>query len=310
MAEYCGGSKSYHTINVHEVLRTRIIAFLLVASFVPGLSQSLLNDLDSGNQEVNYTIATFKGQRLVNGQTVETIPAGDLQFIFAHRFETINQGIYEFFGLDQAYVRIGFEYGINDDLGVGFGRNSVDKTLDAYLRYKVIRQKSGSETFPFTATLFASAAARMSPRNKDLSSPIDVNDRLAYTTQVLLARKVSPAFSFQLMPTIVHKNRVDESIEKNTQPLVGVGGRIKISKSAAITAEYYHRFDVPGSSPYYNPFGIGIDIETGGHVFQLVFTNTRGLTERAYLTETAGDFFDGDIHFGFNVTRMFSFKKK
>ena len=270
----------------------------------------LLQQLDSGVYEVDYTSATFKGQRLVNGQTIETIPGGDLQFIFAHRFEALNSGLYEFFGLDQAFVRIGLEYGISDRFGIGLGRNSVDKTLDSYVRYKLLAQKSGSHSFPLTATFFGSAAARISPRNEDLPSPISFNDRLAYTAQLLLARKFSPALSLQLMPTLVHKNMADAAFENNTQPMVGFGGRIKVTKSTAITTEYYYRFGVPDGNPYHNPIGIGIDIETGGHVFQLVFTNSRGLTERAYLTETLGDFFNGDIHFGFNVTRMFSFRKQ
>ncbi len=288
-------------------------AFILTVLLLTGVrvfgQNDLLEQLDSDSLETDYVSATFKSQRLVNGQTIETIPQGDLQFIFAHRFETLNSGIYEFFGLDQAFVRIGLEYGISDRLGIGLGRNSVDKTLDSYLRYKLVGQKSGAQSFPLTATFFGSVAARIAPRNKDLTSPISFNDRIAYTTQLLLARKISPATSLQLMPTLVHKNMADAAFEKNTQPMVGIGGRIKVTKSTAITTEYYYRLDAPDGNPYHNPIGIGIDIETGGHVFQLVFTNSRGLTERAYLTETTGDFFDGDIHFGFNVTRMFSFRR-
>lgn len=281
---------------------------MLYASIVSA-QEDLLNELEDSTRAGDYTFATFKGQRLVNGQTIETIPAGDLQFIFSHRFGRLNSGIYEFFGLDDAYVRIGLEYGITDRLGVGIGRNSVDKTLDAYLRYKVLRQRSGDAAVPVTITAFGGAAAKLAPRNSDLPDAMPLNERLAYTAQLLVARKFSPAVSLQLMPTFVHKNTVDQSFEVNSNALLGIGGRVKITKSMAITAEYYHHLNEHNNSPFYNPLGFGIDIETGGHVFQLVFTNSRGLTERAFLTETLGDFFDGDIHFGFNVTRMFSFRR-
>lgn len=291
-------------------MRSFALLFALMASFPAFTQDDLLEQLDSEGEGFVYTSATFKGQRLVNGQTVETVPGGDLQFIFAHRFAAINTGLYEFFGLDQAFVRIGLEYGITDRFGVGLGRNSVDKTVDSYLRYKLVGQKSGAETFPLTATFFGSVAAKVSPRNEDLPSPVSFNDRLAYTTQLLLARKFSSAVSLQLMPTIVHKNLTDGGLDRNTTALMGIGGRLKITRSAALTSGYYYRFGIADGNPFHNPIGFGIDIETGGHVFQLVFTNTRGLTERAYLTETSGNFFDGDIHFGFNVTRMFSFKRE
>ncbi len=285
------------------------MAFCLLYASALTAQDDLLGELEDNTEDSDYTIATFKGQRLVNGQTVETIPAGDLQFIFSHRFGTLNSGIYEFFGLDDAFVRIGLEYGISERLGVGIGRNSVDKTLDTYLRYKVLRQRSGDVSVPVTVTAFGGAAVKMSPRNSDLPESLSVNDRLSYAAQLLIARKFSPAVSLQIMPTLVHKNTVDQAFEENSNALLGIGGRVKITKSVAITAEYYHRLNEHGNSPFYDPVGFGIDIETGGHVFQLVFTNTRGLTERAFLTETLGDFFDGDIHFGFNVTRMFSFRR-
>jgi hypothetical protein len=288
----------------------RILIFLYLSACIPAVAQEdLLRELDTDDDDVTLTTATFKGQRLVNGQTIETIPGQDLQFIFSHRFGRLNSGMYNFFGLDDAYVRIGMEYGLSDRLGVGVGRNSVDKTLDAYLRYKILRQKEGAESFPFTATAFGGLAFQTSPRNKDLPVPLQTNDRMAYVTQVLIARKFTSALSFQIMPSVVHKNTVNKTFETNTTPLLGVGGRIKLTRSMALTSEYYYRFDVPPGSPYHNPLGFGIDIETGGHVFQLVFTNSRGLTERAFLTETLGNFFEGDIHFGFNVTRMFTFKR-
>lgn len=290
--------------------RNSAIFFFILLSF-SGRAQDLLSELDKETKPTTeYTSSTFKGTRLINGQTVETKGKGALEFIFAHRFGAINGGVYELFGLDQAYVRLGLEYGITDRLGVGIGRNSVDKTMDSYLRYKVLRQSSGAVNMPFTITAFGIAGLRTSPKKADAAYDIQLKDRMSYTGQLLIARKFNSVLSLQLMPSIVHKNTVDKTIEKNDQLALGVGGRLKVSRSMALTTEYYYRFNVPDANPYYNPLGFGIDIETGGHVFQLVMTNSRGLTERAYLTETADDFFNGAIHLGFNITRTFQIKKQ
>jgi Membrane bound beta barrel domain (DUF5777) len=285
--------------------------FLVFVNLIANAQQDLLSELDKETKPTTeYTASTFKGTRLINGQTVETKGKGELEFIFAHRFGALNTGLYELFGLDQAYVRLGLEYGITDRLGVGIGRNSVDKTMDSYLRYKVLRQSKGEKNMPFTVTAFGIAALRTSPKTEDATYDIKLEDRMSYTGQLLIARKINTMLSLQLMPSIVHKNTVDSNIEKNDQLAMGIGGRLRVTRSIALTTEYYYRLDVPEANPYYNPIGFGIDIETGGHVFQLVMTNSRGLTERAYLTETAGNFFNGDIHLGFNITRTFQIKKK
>jgi len=265
-----------------------------------------LQEQDSTGRE--FVIATFKGSRLVNGQSVETRHKRELEFIFSHRFGPMNGGLYEMFGLDQAYVRLGLEYGLTDRLGIGIGRNSVDKTMDTYLRYKALRQVVNG--MPVTVTAFGNFAIKTSPKKENAGFDITLQDRLSYTGQLLIARKITPALSLQLMPSFVHKNLIDPDIEKANQFALGFGGRLKVSRSISLTMEYYYRFDVPDSSPYYNALGFGIDIETGGHVFQLVITNTQGLTERAFITETSGNFFDGDIHLGFNITRAFQFKPK
>lgn len=288
-------------------MKSNLLLILLFTGIASYAQNDLMNELEKESQDdPDYVMQTFKGTRLVNGQSVETKGKGELEFIFAHRFGPMNGGLYELFGLDQAFVRIGLEYGITDRLGFGFGRNSYDKTMDTYLRYKVLRQ---SKRMPVTVTAFGNWAVRTSPRKED-SPGITFNDRVSYTTQFLIARKFTPALSLQLMPTLVHKNTVDQTLENNDQLALGIGGRLKVSRSISLSTEYYYRFDVPADNPYYDALGFGIDIETRGHVFQLVLTNTRGLTERAVVTETTGDFFDGDIHLGFNITRTFHLKKQ
>jgi len=281
---------------------------LLLISTIASAQDELLKELEQNQKpETNYANQTFRGTRIVNGQSVETKGKGELEFIFAHRFNKLNSGSYHAWGFDDyALVRLGLEYGITDRLGVGFGRNSVDKTMDFYGRWKLLRQSRGARVMPVTVTAFGNAAAKMSPRKQDdPTGTLTFENRLSYTAQLLIARKFSRSVSVQLMPTMVHRNRVDKTIENNDQFALGVGGRVKVSRSVALTGEYYHRFNIFDTNPNKDVLGFGVDIETGGHVFQIVLTNTRGLTERAWLTETTGDFFKGDIHLGFNITRTF-----
>ncbi|MBL7853971.1 MAG: hypothetical protein JNL17_06225 [Cyclobacteriaceae bacterium] len=290
-------------------MRNLFWIFTLI-SFSALAQDSPLSLLKEPKPTTEYAEQTFKSTRLVTGQTVETKSARELEFIFAHRFGPVNSGAYELFGLDQAFVRLGLEYGITDRLGVGFGRNSVDKTMDAYLRYKLLRQSTGERNMPVTITAFGNAAIRLSPRSEDSPTPITTQDRLSYTVQALIARKFNEKLSLQLMPSWVHRNTVDQDVELNDQLAVGVGGRYKITGSVALTSEYYYRLNVPEGNPYYNSFGLGVDIETGGHVFQLIISNSQGLTERAFIAETTGQWSEGDLHLGFNVTRTFQFRKK
>ena len=291
-------------------MKKTLLLFLLMPCLLYA-QDDLLEELEkeTGN-DTEYTYATFKGTRLANGHSIETKNAGSLEFIFAHRFGAINGGWYEMYGLDEALVRLGLDYGFTDWLSFSIGRNSFDKTMDSYVKMKALRQSTGAKSFPLSATVLLGGAYKFSPKeNSDVSPEFENVDRLSNTGQILLARKFSSSLSMQLMPTIVHKNAVVESIEENDQVALGIGGRIKLTKSVAITSEYYYNFSEKDDSPYYNPLAFGIDIETGGHVFQLVLTNAVGLTERAFITETLDDFFDGDIHFGFNVTRTFQLKK-
>ena len=271
----------------------------------------LMKELEeSRSNDTDYAFQTFKGTRLVNGHSVETKPKNTLEFIFSHRFGPLKGGIYEMYGLDQASVRIGLDYGITDRLSASIARNSIDKTLDGYLKYKIARQSKGARTFPVSITGLGGAAYKMSPKKEKAPEGFENVDRLAYVTQLLISRKFNTNLSLQVAPTYIHKNAVDQDDESNDQLAIGFGGRIKVSKSVALTTEYYYRLEVPESNPFYNSFGIGVDIETGGHVFQLIVTNTQGLTERAFITETQGQFNEDDSLFGFNVTRTFQFGKK
>lgn len=296
-----------------------IILLLLCFPLITFAQDDLLGELEKDTKGTDYTFATFKGTRLVNGHTIETKHAGSLEFIFQHRFGAVNGGLYEMFGLDEAYVRLGLDYGITDKLSVSIGRNSVDKTMDGFVKYRLLQQSKGEKNFPFSVTILEGIAYKLSPKeNEEVSPDFENVDRLAYTSQLLIARKFNTNLSLQLMPTYVHINSVDQTVTQNDQVALGIGGRLKVAKSVALTCEYYYNFNLGDYYPtgsvgetesYHNSIGFGIDIETGGHVFQLVMTNGYGLTERAFITETKDDFFGGDIHLGFNVTRTFQLKK-
>jgi hypothetical protein len=291
--------------------------FLLVISVQTVKGQDdLLNELEKNDtNDGDYTFATFKGSHIINGQSVETRRKGELEFIFSHRFGLINEGAYTLWGLDESVTRLGLEYGLNDRLGFGIGRTSVDKTFDGFIRYKALRQKDNGA--PVTITAMGTVTYKTSPNKDDdpvLAAQLTAGDRLAYVTQVMIARKFNTKLSFQLNPIYVHRNTVDKDLENNEDFALGFAGRYKITRSIALSAEYTLRLNEKENQPpdymRYDAVGFGIDIETGGHVFQLVFTNTLGMFERYTVTETHHNFFDGDIHFGFNISRSFQIAGK
>lgn len=283
------------------------VIFLLMIPVIQLAAQDDLMDLadQETQQETNYIESTFKGTRLINGHSIEIRKKGVLDVIISHRFGRLNSGAYELFGLDESNVRLGLDYGITDKLNVGFGRNSFEKTYDGFLKYKIIRQQQGDErNVPVSVAGFSSMALRTLKSGDPAGEP-DFNSRLTYTYQVIIARKFSPSFSFQISPTLVHRNAVMEYQDANDIYALGAGGRIKLTKRLSLNAEYYYQFNRVANSVIQNSVAIGFDIETGGHVFQLHFTNSRAMIEKGFITETTGDFFEGDIHFGFNISRTF-----
>jgi hypothetical protein len=291
-----------------------LFILLFLVQIVNG-QDDLLNELEKqDSDDNNYTFATFKGSRIINGQSVETRRKGELEFIFSHRFGLISEGGYTLWGLDESVTRLGLEYGITDRFGVGIGRTSSDKTYDTYVRYKVLRQRDKGT--PVTITAMGTLTYKTFPNEEDntTGSEITASDRMAYTAQVMIARKFNTKFSLQVNPIFVHRNEVNETYENNDDFALGFAGRYKITKSMAISAEYTARLtaneNVLPDYERYDAIGFGLDIETGGHVFQLLFTTTLGMFERWTVTQTNHNFWDGDIHFGFNITRTFQLSKK
>ncbi len=267
----------------------------------------LLNSLDTDSSVVNYTTATFKSTRVINGHSIETTPKRHMDFRISHRFGRLNSGSYNFYGLDNAYIRLGFDYGITNNWMVGIGRSSEQKMYDAFTKVKLLRQSSGGRHMPVSVGLFASTAVNTLKFPQEDRSFVS---RISYCSQLLIARKFNTHLSLQLTPTLLHRNRVENIGEKNTVFALGMAGRYKVSKRVALTADYYY---VPANQldvQYHNSLAVGIDIETGGHVFSLHFTNSIGMVEKQFIGETTGQWNKGDIHYGFNISRIFSFDKK
>ncbi|MDB5232912.1 MAG: hypothetical protein JWN76_3717 [Chitinophagaceae bacterium] len=249
---------------------------------------------------------TFLSSRLVNGHSVESPRNGVLDFRISHRFGRVNEGLYNFFGLDEASMRIGLDYGITDRFSVGIGRSTFQKQIDGFLKYRLLWQTTDN-SIPVSLTLLTSAMVQTLKSN-DPNIKITPSDRWYFAHQLLLARKFGEGFSLQLMPTLIHYNRVPAAMSSNNFIALGAAARVRLTHSLSFNAEYYYNASdkLPGT---HNSFSVGFDIETAGHVFQLHMTNSTGMTERTFITETDGQWDKGDIRFGFNISRLFNLKK-
>lgn len=285
-----------------------MIVFLSLAVYG---QEDLLNMLNEQTApEINYTSATFKSTRIMNGHSVERMPAGQLDVRISHRFGRINSGAYEFFGLDQSNIRLGLEYGILDWLMIGIGRGTYEKTVDGFAKFSILRQSTGARIMPVSVSLLTTAAMK-TIKWADTSRTNYFSSRLSYVAQLLVARKISQGLSLQLSPTYVHRNLVPTELDPNDLYALGAGGRLKLTKRISLNAEYFYILTPKDrmSMQIYDPLSIGFDIETGGHVFQLIFTNSVAMIEKGFIGETTGSWGKGDIHFGFNISRVFTLKK-
>ena len=285
----------------------RLLAMLMCSSTVLYAQDDLLNELSKQDSAQTVPVtATFKSTRVVNGQSVETMKKKHLDFRISHRFGKLNSGAYQFFGLDQATMRLGFEYGLTDDLEIGVGRSTSQKVYDFFAKYKVLKQTTGARNIPVSITLFGGTGAATVDKERKFQ------DKLYYTAQVLVARKFGERLSLQLSPTYLYRTMPDVQGDEKVVLAVGIGGRFTLSKRVSLNGEYFYtaREKNTVTAPYHDSMSFGVDIETGGHVFQLHFTNSLGMIEKQFIGETAGSWGKGDIHYGFNISRTFSFDKK
>lgn len=277
-----------------------IILFLLpIYTFS---QDNLLNEIDTDSTWANYADATFKGLKIVNFESTKLVAKNQFTFIVAHRFGSIENGFDTFFGLDDAVTRLNFIYGICDGFNVGVSRSSYQKIYEFSTKYRILRQiENGS---PFTVVGFNELLINTA-LNKDNLPLLEFKHRLTYVAQLLVSRKINTNLSLELAPTFFHENYVAIDEQDNSQYALGIGGRYKLGKRWSINLDYGCHLNRADNSPYKNPLSIGFDLETGGHVFQMHFTNAQGMNTNTYLGQATGDWGDGDIFFGFNLSRTF-----
>jgi len=292
-----------------------VISTLLLISF-----QAKSQDLDSllsksAEPQTVYATATFKSTRVVNGHSIERMKKNQLEFRVSHRFGELNTGSYNFWGLDQGTIHLALEYGLTDWLEVGIGRSTYEKTIDGFGKISLLRQSSGVSNMPIQLSYLLSTEHIGSNLNPNYTNNYSRN---SYIQQILIARKFNDNLSIQLAPTYIHRNLVPTELDKNDLFSMGLGGRLKLSKRISLNLEYFYVYrandsalNAPNSglTKYYNPLSIGIDIETGGHVFQIMLTNALAMREGGFIGKTTGSWSNAGVHLGFNISRVFSFTK-
>lgn len=285
-----------------SILISVLIVFPLIGY---GQEDSLLKELDSlSENEQIFELPAFKALQIGNLQSTKVVSKGDLYLVVAHRFGYLKNGITDFFGLDQANTKIQLLYGIKKNLQLGVSRDSYQKTYSGTAKYRLLKQ---SNKLPLNVSLYGSIDVN-SQLKKSVYPGLKQLDRFSYTAQMLAARRFSEKLSLQIAPIFVRHNLQDLNYTKeqtHNQVLLGTGGRYKLSNRFSVNFDYVYNFTRNKNSLYLNPLTIGVDIETGGHVFQLLFTNSRASNDSSFLTETLGDWSKGQISFGFNIVRVF-----
>lgn len=285
-----------------------MLLFMCASAAKAQETEDLLSLVDKEKPKKEYVKYAFKSSRVINGHSMEFLAPGTMDFRILHRFGEVNQGYKNFFGLDQASMRMGFDFGLYRNLMIGVGRSTFKKELDGFVKYAPIMQSTGTKSSPVTIALAAGITMNTQPW-ADPTINNYFSSRLAYYYQVIVGRKFTEGFTLQLTPTMVHHNLVPVHTQPNDVFALGVGGRLKVTKRMALTWDYFYLFNGIEKDVNYNPLSVGIDIETGGHVFQLHFSNATGMNERAFISETTNRWSKAELRFGFNLSRVFQLKK-
>tara|TARA_B100000902_G_C27231459_1_gene875039 strand:+ start:57 stop:923 length:867 start_codon:yes stop_codon:yes gene_type:complete len=282
-----------------------LLILFLVNKFV--FSQDHLFSLINYKEESDEISFIFKGTKIINSQSVEMPDIGVLQFTIQHRFGTLNSGFYNLYGLDNSQVRIAFDYGLYDWVSLGLARSSSLKTIDSNIKMKIRTQKKGSKSFPFTIVFNSAVFLKQYTNNDKESDDFLFINQLSYSNQLLIARKINRLLSIQFTPTMLHYNLVVRKKENNDRYAIGIGGRYKLTKRISLNAESFIQLNNQFNN---NVLSLGCDIETGGHIFQLHLSNSASMIESYFINYTSGEWFNGDIYFGFNISRVFTLKKR
>lgn len=279
----------------------KLIILLFVFPLFTIAQDDLLNEIDQNDTD-NYATAAFKGLKIVNFESTKLVAKKELTFVVAHRFGSLENGLDTFFGLDDAVTRLNFIYGLSDAINISVSRSSFQKIYESAIKYRLTQQKEGGS--PFTIVGYNSILVNTAYEKANLPK-LEFKNRLGYTAQVLISRKVSKKLSLELAPTFFQDNLVLDNNQDNAQYALGFGGRYKLGKRWSLNADYGWHLNRSSTSPFKNPLSLGIDLETGGHVFQMHFTNSQAMNTNGFLGQSTGDWGDGDVYFGFNLSRVF-----
>ena len=286
---------------------------LLIIAVVFFSFQSIAQDDDMMNllddaPATEFASATYKSTHVIIGQSIESPAKGTMLLNIQHHFGPVNSGFYNFFGFDQAVTRLGLSYGITDWLSIGLGRTTQNKTWDGSLKIKLLRQSSGARIMPVAVSYYGNVGINTLERT-NFTRPDYFSSRLSFVNQLIIARKFSSRLSLQLIPSLIHRNLVETKQDDNDVYSLGAAGRIKLSNRMSFNFEYHYILSKQTASQYYNSLSFGVDIETGGHVFQLFLTNSAGINEQYFIPYTDGSWLKGDIRIGFNIVRTFTIVK-
>jgi len=287
-----------------KLIKIASSAFLLFAFNIASAQDDLMKELDSAPKEKVAASAAFKGLQICNIQSTKLPAKYDWYFLVSHRFGDRTTGLDNFFGLDAAYTKIGGIYGVTDWWSLGLSRHTYNKTYELASKLRIANQME--DGFPFTIAVYNTVDAN-SALKKEVDPELKFSDRLAFSTQLLISTKFNESFSFEINPVFVHKNLYEPTEEKKDQFLIAAGGRLKVSKRISVNMDYAHNVSRMQNGIYHNPLSIGMDIDTGGHIFQLLFSNSQAMNDVAYFTNGLGTWDRGQrgIFFGFNMYRVF-----
>lgn len=279
-----------------------LLIFLILFCTQAAISQDdLLGELEEIAEEELFVYPAFKAMKIANLQSTKVANKGDLYMYVSHRFGSLEDGIETFFGLDNAHTKIQMLYGVADGLQMGISRESFRKTYAGHVKWRVMQQ---NQNFPLTVAAYS--IVNLNTQLKETQYPfLKYADRLSYATQLLVSRRVNDRLSIEIAPTFVRQNLVFEKEQDHSQYALGMGFRYKITKRMSINLDYVYNMSRWEGSAFRDPLSIGIDIETGGHVFQLLFTNSQSTNEPSFISDAEGDWSGGTIYFGFNIVRAF-----
>jgi hypothetical protein len=279
------------------------ITFLFcVFPFFMVAQDDLLKEIDTVSDQNESEVAAFKSLKIVNLESTKLAAKGDIYFVVAHRFGYFDKGFQDFFGLDEANTRLQFVYGLTNGVTIHASRSGFQKAYEFATKYRIFGQKK--QGFPFEIVGFNSIAINTELEKTTLPK-LEFSDRLAYVNQILISRKFNDNLSLEIAPTHFHQNYVANNFQDNSQFALGLGGRYKFTKRWSFNVDYAAHLNRASNSDFKNPLSIGFDLETGGHVFQMHFTNSQAMHESGYLGNTSGSWNDGKIAFGFNLIRVF-----